>query len=329
MTPSASPDPDLLALTRRLGHRKREVREAAERELHAQGSRGLEALLTAWRQEERWGFQRSLIGLAVFVLVIGGPFWVLHGRPGTDPEWMWACFIMIGGMIGAVVFMMPTRRQRNVAAALIGYDDPRALPYLAQSLRLITTDDPRRAHLIAKLRQILQEQPGHEMTFPGTKYVLSWQPERAQRRIRPFWLWLTLTLFMTPIMLTLYGFFFTGWLRSGAFGGIIGPIFAMPSLYTWLASRTGTILREEVTYGRRSAQARNPWLFLVGTGTVIALAGIATHFITHHHPSWPAVVWATLGTPICLWLSGLAGKRALPGETSPGAEAPPSPPERV
>lgn len=225
---------------------------------------------------------------------------------------MWDCFIMLGGIIAAVIFMIPTRRRREVAAALIGFEDPRTLPYLAQSLRLITSDDPRRAELLATLRERLQSEPGHEISFPETNKTLRWQPERARRPIRLFWLWLCLTLFMMPLSVMTYVFFLWGWSHTGVIISVFNVGFTMPALYTFMASLARGVLREEVTYTRRADPTRQTWQFLVGTGIVIALIGTVTHLIRGHQPSWLQVAWASLGVPTCWWLSNLAGKRALP-----------------
>lgn len=306
------PETSLSALTRRLGHRNAQVREDAARALHEHGSLGLDALLDAWEREQRWRLQRGIVGTTAFVLLIVGGFWAIHFGHPSNTEAMWGCFAMLGGMIADVCFMLPTRRQREVAAALIAYDDPRALPYLAQALSVVTTDDPRRAQLITKLRGILQEQPDHTLTFPGTKNVLRWQPERTRRPIYPFWLWLCVTLFTAPLLAMTYVFFLTSWLNGGTAAGFLSNGIAMPILVTFLASQARSVLREDVTYARRTNPTKHRWRYLIGAAIVIALTGILTHFVRGQRPSWPAVVWASLGVPACWWLSNLAGKRAMP-----------------
>lgn len=308
MMPAPTPDTSLADLTRRLGHPKAQVRGAAAQTLHESGDQGLDALLSAWQQEEKQETRRGVVGvtgLAVGLLAgLTGFFFPLN-----DTVAMLCFCALFAGFAGAILCTTPSRLQRGIAGALSEYDDPRTLRPLAQSLRMLTSDDPRRAQVIARLRQGLQQQPGHEIYFPETKKTLRWQPELTHRSIRFFWLWLALTLFMVPISAMVYAFFFTGWSHTGA-GVTTG--FTMPIVYTFMAWLMKDALRTDVTYTRRVDPAVRPWRLLVGTGVVIALVGVVTHAIRGHHPSWSQIAWASVGIPVCWWLANLAGRRALP-----------------
>ena len=201
------------------------------------------------------------------------------------------------------------------------YDDPRVLLPLAQSLRMLEMGKPERETVLTKLRAVLQQQPNHEIRFPETGYILRWVPSRAQRRVRWFPLWLSLTIFMAPIVLIVRTY--SGHPRH--IHDLINMIMTPPiTLIIPLVVTGGRTLQQDVVYERGPVPAWRLPVSLAVTGLVILTAGIVDHAFTGR-PSWTALILSTFGFPVCIWASNAVAKMTFIDPPASPAPQMPSP----
>ena len=107
MSPSQTPEPELLALARRLGQKNAPARADAAQELRERGPDGLDALLAVWQEEKRHEERRAGVAVGVMAFSLAIMLWFLHSQSQTAA--LTGAGVLIVGFIVALSYAMPTR----------------------------------------------------------------------------------------------------------------------------------------------------------------------------------------------------------------------------